>query len=144
VKLKVQHETFSLKKYNRFLQANRNSIAEFNSRRQHAFDEERARWEAAGQSVVAVETAATEEADAPGVLPTGWVAVFADVPGNIWKVETAAGKSVKTGDRLAIIESMKMEIAVLAPADGVVADVFCAEGRVVTAGQVLFSIRPGF
>jgi biotin carboxyl carrier protein len=37
---------------------------------------------------------------------------------------------------------MKMEIPVLSPADGIVADVFCAEGRVVSAGQVLFSIQP--
>jgi urea carboxylase len=141
VKLKVERQTFSLKKYNRFLKANRGSIAKFNAQRQHAFNEERARWEAAGQVVVSTDPIATE-ADAPGALPTGWVAVFADVPGNIWKVETAAGKPVKTGDRLAIIESMKMEIAVLAPADGVVVDVFCSEGKVVTAGQVLFSIRP--
>jgi urea carboxylase len=142
VKLNVEQKTFSLKKYNRFLQANRKSIAEFQSHRQNAFNEERARWEAAGQAVVSAEPVTTEEPDAPGALPAGWVAVFADVPGNIWKVEIAAGKTVKTGDRLAIIESMKMEIAVLAPADGVVADVFCAEGKVVTAGQVLFSIRP--
>ena len=96
VKLNVQHATFSLKKYNSFLEANRKSIAEFNARRQGAFDEERARWEAAGQLVVSAEPDATEESDSPGALPTGWVAVFADVPGNIWKVEAAAGKSVRT------------------------------------------------
>ncbi len=37
---------------------------------------------------------------------------------------------------------MKMEIPVLAPAGGTVAEVFCAEGKIVSAGQVLFSIRP--
>jgi urea carboxylase len=142
VKLNVTHETFSLKRYNRFLKTHRASIQEFKSRQQRAFDEERARWEAAGQSVVSAEPAQTQDLDAPEALPAGWVAVFADVPGNVWKVDAASGQRVKVGDRLAIIESMKMEIAVLSPADGVVADVFCVEGRVVTAGQVLFSIRP--
>jgi len=37
---------------------------------------------------------------------------------------------------------MKMEIPVLASVTGVVADVFCAEGKVVSAGQVLFSLKP--
>jgi urea carboxylase len=60
----------------------------------------------------------------------------------MWKVDIHKGQPVAIGDRLAIIESMKMEIPVLAPAAGIVADVFCAQGRVVSAGQVLFSIRP--
>jgi urea carboxylase len=142
VKLQVSHERFSLKKYNQFLKTNRQSIQAFKDRQQKAFDEERARWEAAGQAVESVDSSQAAEPQDPGSVPAGWVAVFADVPGNVWKVEVSAGRRVKTGERLAILESMKMEIAVLSPADGVIGEAFCTEGRVITAGQLLFSIRP--
>jgi urea carboxylase len=142
IKLRVKHETFSLKQYNDFLKSNQSSIAKFKAQQQAAFDQERARWEAAGQLVVASEPPAAEADQSPTAIPPGWSAVFAEVAGNMWKVDASKGKTVAAGDRLAIIESMKMEIPVLSPADGIVADVFCAEGRVVSAGQVLFSIQP--
>jgi len=139
----MEKETFSLKAYNKFLHDNQASIAHFKSAQQSAFDQERARWEAAGSSVAVSEATEPPESKGPGDLPPGWVAVFAEVPGNMWKVDVKKGQRVTLGDRMAIIESMKMEIAVLAPAQGVVGDVFCAEGRVVSAGQLLFSIQPG-
>jgi urea carboxylase len=142
VKLKVREETFSLKKYNDFLRKNQADIAGFRSKQQAAFHEERARWEAAGQLVVSAEPADTVTDDAKAAVPEGWVAVFAEVAGNMWKVDVKKGDKVSSGQRLAIIESMKMEIPVVAPSEGIVADSFCAEGRVVAAGQVLFSLRP--
>jgi urea carboxylase len=141
VRLQISHETFSLKKYNQFLGANRKQIAQFKARQQSAFDDERARWQAAGQSVAAADPVPLAD-EPPAAVPHGWVAVFAEVPGNTWKLDVEKGQRVTTGQRLAIIESMKMEISVQSPADGIVADVFCAEGRVVSAGQILFSIRP--
>ena len=48
---------------------------------------------------------------------------------------------VAPGDKLAIVESMKMEIAVLAPCDGNVYRLFCREGMQVTAGQDLLVIE---
>ena len=140
-KLEISHETFSLKKYNAFLRENQASIAAFKQTQQRAFEEERARWEAAGQSITTDATDASD-AQAPTDLPAGWEAVTAEVPGNMWKVDAKAGQRVAAGDRLAIIESMKMEIPVLSPSAGVIAEVFCAEGKVVSAGQVLFSLRP--
>jgi urea carboxylase len=140
-KLRVEHETFRLRQYNEFLQTNQSSISAFKSRQQNAFDEERARWEAAGQLVVAADPVETKPETGPAELPPGWEAVVAEVPGNMWKIDVAKGKHVQSGDRLAVIESMKMEIPVLAPSAGEVADVFCAEGRPVSAGQLLFSIR---
>jgi biotin carboxyl carrier protein len=49
------------------------------------------------------------------------------------------GESRAAGDRHAIIESMKLEIPFLMPVAGVIADIFCAEGRVGGAGQILFT-----
>lgn len=59
------------------------------------------------------------------------------VTGTVWKVERQAGDSLSNGDVVMIIESMKMEIPIDAPADGVLQELLVAEGEAVTEGQVL-------
>jgi urea carboxylase len=49
---------------------------------------------------------------------------------------------VKAGDLLVTVESMKMELPVTAPMDGIVSQVLCAEGRAVTVAQTLVVLRP--
>ena len=44
--------------------------------------------------------------------------VESEVTGNVWKVEVEVGQQVNEGDTLIILESMKMEIPVEAPAAG--------------------------
>ena len=51
------------------------------------------------------------------------VEVESEVTGNVWKVEVSAGDTVAEGDVLIILESMKMEIPVEAPAAGIVQQV---------------------
>ena len=63
----------------------------------------RARWEAAGQLITSSETTEVNTAE-PSAVPEGWVAVFAEVPGNMWKVDAKKDQRIKTGDRLAIID----------------------------------------
>ncbi len=63
--------------------------------------------------------------------------VRADTAGTVWKVEVTIGQSVSEGDTLLIVESMKMEIPVCAPAAGVVAELWVTEGEVVTDDQVV-------
>ena len=63
--------------------------------------------------------------------------VVADVSGRIWKLEVAEGQQVAEGDTLLIVESMKMEIPVEAPAAGTVLRILAAEGDMVTDEQVL-------
>ena len=63
--------------------------------------------------------------------------IEAEVTGTIWKVEVKAGQRVSVDDTLLIVESMKMEIPVTAPADGQVAEVKVMEGDPVTEQQVL-------
>lgn len=57
-----------------------------------------------------------------------------EVAGFVWKVETAPGKRVVKGDTLIVIESMKMEIPVVAEADGVVVSITVEEGGAVNEG----------
>ena len=69
------------------------------------------------------------------------VEVQTEITGNVWKVETEVGARVAEGDVLVILESMKMEIPIVAPEDGTVATVNVNEGDVVTEGQVVVVIE---
>jgi 3-methylcrotonyl-CoA carboxylase alpha subunit len=57
-------------------------------------------------------------------------------------VFVVAGDQVAGGDRLAILEAMKMEHALLAARDGVVAEVLAGEGDQVEAGAALVRLEP--
>ena len=76
-------------------------------------------------------------ADGAEVLPDGGVAVASSIPGSVWKINVPAGARVKAGDPLIVVESMKMEFEVVSPADGIIAELRCAEGRPVALGQTL-------
>ena len=87
-------------------------------------------------------------APAPAAAPapaksgaTGAVAVKAPMPGNIIKVNVKPGASVKKGDVLIVLEAMKMENDICAPADGVVASVEVAQGASVETDAVLVTLN---
>jgi len=63
--------------------------------------------------------------------------IRAEMVANVWKIVVTQGDSVADGDTLVILESMKMEIPVLAESDGVVAALHVAEGDVVQEGDVI-------
>ncbi|MFW8637177.1 acetyl/propionyl/methylcrotonyl-CoA carboxylase subunit alpha [Cribrihabitans pelagius] len=63
--------------------------------------------------------------------------IEAPMPGLVKAVFTEAGQSVKEGDRLAVLEAMKMEHSLLAARDGVVAEVLASAGDQVEAGAAL-------
>ena len=69
------------------------------------------------------------------------VAVESEIAGLIWKIEVEAGKTVSEGDTLLIIESMKMEIPVVAPGDGTVAEILVKEKDTVSEGQPLLMLE---
>ena len=63
--------------------------------------------------------------------------VEAQITGNIWKIESAAGDALGAGDVILIMESMKMEIPVEAPCGGTLTEIRVAEGDNVEEGAVL-------
>jgi biotin carboxyl carrier protein len=67
-------------------------------------------------------------------------AVRTEVAGSVWKVEVAVGQAVAAGDALVIVESMKMEIPVEAPAAGTVAEIRVAEGDRVAEGAIVVTL----
>ncbi|RUM64927.1 MAG: biotin attachment protein [Sulfurimonas sp.] len=63
--------------------------------------------------------------------------IKAMLPGSVWKIIANPGQSVKEGDTLIILESMKMEIDVVAPRDGVVHSINVNVNDKVVEGQVV-------
>ena len=65
------------------------------------------------------------------------IEVRAEMVANVWKVVAAEGAAVADGDTLVILESMKMEIPVLAEGPGVVTQMHVAEGDVIQEGDLI-------
>jgi biotin carboxyl carrier protein len=63
--------------------------------------------------------------------------VRAEMVANVWKVVAAEGAEVSDGDTLVILESMKMEIPVLAEGSGTLTHLHVAEGDVVQEGDLI-------
>ena len=84
--------------------------------------------------------AAAPKAAAP-VAGAGADKVSASVPGKVLKVVASVGQAVKAGDNIIILESMKMEIAVVAPQDGTVASIDTSEGASVENGDTLATMN---
>ena len=66
--------------------------------------------------------------------------VRAEMVANVWKVVAKEGDQVDDGDTLVILESMKMEIPVLAEGSGTVTKLHVAEGDVVQEGDPIATI----
>jgi acetyl-CoA carboxylase biotin carboxyl carrier protein len=60
-----------------------------------------------------------------------------EVSGSVWKIEVTIAQSVAEGDVVMLIESMKMEIPVVAEAAGKIASILVAEGDAIVEGQVV-------
>ena len=67
--------------------------------------------------------------------------VRAEMVANVWKVVVAEGDTVEEGDTLVILESMKMEIPVLAEDSGTVVGLKVAEGDVIQEGDLIAVIE---
>jgi len=65
------------------------------------------------------------------------IQVKSELAGKVWKIETKTGQALAEEDAIMILESMKMEIPVLAPRSGTLKDILVAEGDSVTEGQAL-------
>ena len=67
--------------------------------------------------------------------------IRAEMVANVWKVVVSQGDTVADGDTLVILESMKMEIPVLAESAGVVAEMAVVEGDVVQEGDLIARVE---
>ncbi|MFG3229310.1 acetyl/propionyl/methylcrotonyl-CoA carboxylase subunit alpha [Kitasatospora sp. NPDC048194] len=69
-------------------------------------------------------------------------ALLAPMPGTVLRTSAAVGDAVTAGQPLLVLEAMKMEHRVTAPADGVLVELLAAPGRQVELGTLLAVVRP--
>jgi acetyl-CoA carboxylase biotin carboxyl carrier protein len=67
--------------------------------------------------------------------------IRAEIGASVWKIVAAPGAAVAGEEPILILESMKMEIPVVAPHDGVVMEILVAEGQQVEEGQAVATFR---
>jgi acetyl-CoA carboxylase biotin carboxyl carrier protein len=63
--------------------------------------------------------------------------VIAEVAGKVWKIEARPGATLAADDVILILESMKMEIPVVAPAAGKLTELNVKEGDMVNEGDAV-------
>jgi urea carboxylase len=140
--LRVEEGRFMLAEHERFVAENADSIGRFKSQQQRAFEAERRHWREKGlDSYIADDPGSTDAGEQE--VPADMVPVHAPTAASIWKIEVELGARVSAGQTLMIVESMKMEIAIAAPASGVLRELRCQPGRAVKQGQILALIGEG-
>lgn len=140
--VRTEKTRFSLPEYDRFVESIRPEAVAFKKKQQDAFEEERERWAASGQNTFESAPAApVRHEDAGSSLPDGCSSVMSPVTASVWSVAVQAGERVSAGQRLLVLEAMKMEVAIAAPTAGVIEEIRCAPGAIVNAGQNLLVLR---
>lgn len=66
--------------------------------------------------------------------------MVSDINGSVFKIMVSEGDAVAEDDTLAVLESMKMEIPMLAPVGGKVEKILVTEGQAVTEGSFIMTI----
>ncbi len=64
------------------------------------------------------------------------IRVRSEIAGSVWKIEVAVGDRVAEEDALIVLESMKMEIPLLAPRAGTVIEILVREGEAIAEGDI--------
>lgn len=67
--------------------------------------------------------------------------IYSEITGSVWKIQSQLGDVLDTDGTIMVLESMKMEIPVLAPDGGRLVKLLVAEGQSVKEGQELAVIE---
>ena len=140
-RLEIEPTTFRFADYRRFLDDNAASIDAFRAQQRAAFVAERERW--AALPPLPDEPDAPPASESEQTWPPEYVKVPTAVTGSVWEIAVKEGARVAAGDKLVIMETMKMETPVLAPVAGKVVAVTQKPGALVTAGQTVVVLDPG-
>ena len=139
-KIEVEETTFNLGEYKKYLESISESAAKFKAHQEASFEAERQRWIEQGLDHFVSETS---EADihTDDVLPDDCEPINAAIPGSVWKVLVSENETVKRGQQIAVLESMKMEFPVESEFDGVIEKVYIKSGQQINAGQMIAAIK---
>ncbi|KAL6945078.1 urea amidolyase [Hanseniaspora vineae] len=134
-KVLYEESEFDHKDYLAWIEENKESIEAFKKTQDGEKAEEFAR-------LIAVANQELEEnaADKPEVqeeYPENAEMVYSEYSGRFWKAVVAEGDDIQKGDGLIVIEAMKTEMAVAAPATGKVFKILHKNGDMVEAGDLV-------
>ncbi|SHO81484.1 Pyruvate carboxylase subunit B (biotin-containing) [hydrothermal vent metagenome] len=101
---------------------------------------------AEGEGTIEVkETTVAPKVESSAPVSTGGSAgsleVLSQTPGNVWKILVNPGDTIKEGDKIMILEAMKMEIDIVAERDGVVSSINVNVNDAVADGQLLATME---
>jgi urea carboxylase len=136
--LRIEEQPFRLRDYHGFLRSIETEASAFKRTQQAAFEAERERWSALPPFEAPDLDLAIRPDDA---VPDGCRPVPSPVTANVWNIAVETGQRVEAGQRLIVLEAMKMEIAVSAPFAATIEKLNCTAGTLVTAGQNLVTLR---
>ncbi|MFW1837180.1 urea carboxylase [Acinetobacter gyllenbergii] len=142
LQLRIEEGVLNLKDYNAFLKDNQSSIQAFKQIQQSNFEAERRRWHEAGLAEYVSESMDAVLDDSEIIVPNGGMIVESHMPGSVWKIECTVGDIIEEGETLAVIEAMKIEIPILAPAKMKVDSILIDKAQTVKTGQALFTLAP--
>jgi urea carboxylase len=135
--INIEETRFSLREYKAFLSANASEIQDFTTRRDQAFDLELQNWVKSGQIHYEAGKNLVMDENTEEQRPDECISIDSMVAGSVWEIAIEEGQKIQQGDVLAVVESMKMEIQITAPHDGIVRSIRKQTGEQVNAGQSL-------
>ena len=139
--VRIEEGRFSYAEHSAALAGHADAIAAARARQQAAFAAERDRWKAEGLDVFHADEA--PPVAEPGAVPAGAIGISTHVPGNVWRLLVGKGQRVAAGETVAILESMKMEISIPAPASGTIVELRTDEGRTLRGGDLVAILEEG-
>ncbi len=135
----IQETEFSLREYNAFLESIEPETERFRTVQKAAFNAERERWKLL--KPLPADEHEPEDTSTVSRIPEGCEAALAPTTASVFQISIAVGDRVLEGDKLAILDAMKTELVVSAPARGIVEAVLARPGTLVNAGQPLVILR---
>jgi urea carboxylase len=139
--IKIEETRFNLAQYLGFLDDNNSEIQQFTDMRKSAFGDELQRWIDSGQINFDSAQDLASDIGEEEALPENCMAIESPVAGSVWKMLVKQGDVIDEGQPMVILESMKMEIEIVAPHAGTVYAVNRNEGSQINAGQPLLVLQ---
>ncbi|NYF51762.1 urea carboxylase [Tunturiibacter gelidoferens] len=139
--LRVEETTFNLKEYQKFLDSISEEAAAFKKHQKESFNAERERWQQAGLMTEA-EPETEPEVETTVVVADGCEGIASPVTASVFQIVLEKGQTVTDGQKLIVLDAMKTEITVPSHINGTIEEIYCAQGALVQAGQLLLSVRP--
>jgi len=137
---KIEESVISMPDLAKEWSKQRGDIDKFVEQRERAFEQEMSDWKNSGQLNYQADVDAPQN-DTELTLGASEFVIESSAAGSVWLVESSAGANLESGESLIILESMKMEIGILAPEPAQVVKILVEAGQQVQAGQALAILK---